>query len=96
MSIHVFSIDKHSFQTLTLPIKKAYALIQDCNNNFEELVKLLRMKNQTLSISQKKSPGGAEVARTKTNESIPRYSSERHPLAEDRVTRIKRRKEKAA
>ena len=41
MFIIVISIDKQSFKTLPIPIETAYRLIQDCHNNFDELVKLL-------------------------------------------------------
>lgn len=76
MFIIVFSLDHHNYKTLTIPIKRAYELIQSCNNNFEELVGLLKMKNNILSIANKKSDGREKIAWAKTNESIPRYPEE--------------------
>ena len=44
MYIIVFSIVKAKYQTLQVPIKQAYRMIQDCDNQFEKLVKRVYFK----------------------------------------------------
>lgn len=63
MFIIVFSIQKAKYQTIELPIKDAYKLLQECDNNFKTLVSLLSFSYGTLCL---KDPNSSRTSKMPT------------------------------